>query len=75
MSWLTAILDLASKLLGYLGGRQAIANDPAIKKNKAAQQEQDEKDLIEQLTQTAMSDPDPAKRFAAAEELRKLDSE
>lgn len=73
--WITAIATAIGSIFKWLTGRQEMANDPVIKKNKIAQQLQDEADRIERLVHTATSDPDPAKRFAAAEELRRMDSE
>lgn len=59
----------------WLVGRQDIANREDLIQGKKSQAEQDLDDKIAALTQTAMSDPDPKKRKAAIDELRKMDSE
>jgi hypothetical protein len=75
MGWLKSILDLAGSIFGWLNKRSDLANSPEMKKNKIAQQEQEQSDHIERLVRIATTDPDPVKREAAAAELRKLDSE
>ncbi len=74
MGWKEIAAAIAA-IFNYLLGRQQIAGDPVLKKNKAAQQDQDIANEIDRLTQTAMTDSDPLKRVAAAEKLRKMDSE
>lgn len=75
MSWLTSLLGVLGGLFSWLNKRSDLANSPEMIARKKAQDEQAATDRIENLTKTAMTDPDPAKRKAAAEELRKLDSE
>jgi hypothetical protein len=75
MGYLKAFLEAIAGLFGWLNKRSDLANDPAVKKNKIAQQEQDQADRIESLVRTATSDPDPVKREAAKAELQRLNSE
>jgi hypothetical protein len=56
----------------WLTGRQDLANDPEIKKNKIAQEEQFFTNDTDRLIHVSMYDLDPAKRKAALEELQRM---
>jgi hypothetical protein len=72
---ISAALKAFGAFFGYQSSKAANAQRADLVKAKTAQEQQDLDDLIVQLTNTAMTDPDPKRRAVALEALRRMDSE
>lgn len=73
MNSLKAALEAIGAFFKWLSGRQS--NDPEIRTNKKAQQEQETNNEIARLTGIMMHHPDPEQRRIAKQRIREMQSE